>query len=81
MEWSRGTTGHAKYRVRLPDGRVVQFGDTRYQHFRDRTPLRLYSHLDHGDAERRRRYRLRHGAQGHHLKKHSPAWFAWHYLW
>ena len=40
--------------------RRVNFGDSRYQQFRDSTPLRLYSGSDHGDAKRRRAYFMRH---------------------
>lgn len=48
-----------KYRVVFKyDGEswYVDFGDIRYEHFKDRTPLKLYSYLDHGDPERRRNY-------------------------
>ena len=38
----------------------VHFGDIRYQQYKDRTPLRLYSDLDHGDQERRKKYLMRH---------------------
>ena len=40
--------------------RNVHFGHPSYQQFRDATPLKLYSYLDHNDTERRRRYHLRH---------------------
>lgn len=84
LEWSRGT-GNKKYRVRISfkDGKVrtVQFGDKRYEQFKDKTPLKFYSKKDHGDNERKRNYRARHGAQGHHKKVYSPAWFSWKYLW
>jgi hypothetical protein len=38
----------------------VDFGDTRYQQFKDSTPLKLYSNLDHNDTERLRLYHIRH---------------------
>ena len=38
----------------------VHFGDKRYQQFKDSTPLKLYSNLDHNDTNRRRLYHLRH---------------------
>jgi hypothetical protein len=57
----------------------VHFGDTRYQHYRDRTPLRLYSHLNHGDAARRRNFKSRHERTRH--VKYSASWFADNYLW
>ena len=71
------TRKHKKYAAVLPDGTRVHFGDTRYQHFRDRTPLRAFAHLDHGDEERRRRFHARHGE----YPKHSAGWFAKKYLW
>lgn len=60
-------------------GRIkrIPFGDRRYQQYRDRTPLKLYSHLDHNDPERRRRYYLRHGK----ATKWSPKYFSHRYLW
>lgn len=80
-------TGNYKYTAILPNGKEVSFGDKRYQQYKDRTPLKLYSNLDHSNSERRKNYRKRHGA----LKntngiryvdiKHSPAWFSWRYLW
>ena len=55
---------HKKYKalVRTGDGRtrVVHFGDSRYQQYRDRTPLRAFAHLDHGDRARMQRYYQRH---------------------
>lgn len=84
LVWSRGS-GNKKYRVIVysKDGskKTVQFGDKRYQQYKDKTPLKLYSKKDHGDKDRRARYRARHGAQGYHLKKFSPAWFSYFYLW
>lgn len=47
---------YKKYMVRTPKGKIVHFGDDRYQHYRDRTPLGLYSHMDHGDKKRRQNY-------------------------
>jgi len=44
----------------LIDGTWIHFGDKRYQHYRDSTPLRHYHALDHGDAARRQGYFLRH---------------------
>jgi hypothetical protein len=38
----------------------ISFGDLRYQQFKDRTGLNLYSHLDHNDPQRRRSYSMRH---------------------
>lgn len=52
-----------KYRATVMiDGREkkVDFGDTRYFQFKDSTPLKLYSHLDHGDVKRLHAFYLRH---------------------
>lgn len=38
----------------------VHFGDKRYQHYRDSTPLKLYSYLDHNDLKRKRLFHIRH---------------------
>lgn len=55
---------YKKYRADvLIDGEVyknVDFGDTRYQQFKDSTPLKLYSNLDHNDTKRLHNFYLRH---------------------
>lgn len=90
LVWSRGT-GNKKYRVTVhfKSGRkkTVQFGDKRYEQYADKTPLKLYSRKNHGDLDRRRRYRARHCK----IKRgdgrtacgvvYSPAWFSLKYLW
>lgn len=55
----------------------VHFGDRRYQQYRDR--VGVYAHLDHGDKERRRRYKKRHERDRH--KRLTPGWFADRVLW
>lgn len=83
--------GYKKYTAILPDGKRVNFGDRRYQHYKDVVPKRLgggiWSKKDHLDRERRKNYRRRHGA----LKckngkkcisiRYSPAWFSYYFLW
>lgn len=60
----RSPAKHKKYRADvLLDGveyKNVDFGDTRYEHFKDSTPLKLYSHLDHNDIHRLHMYHARH---------------------
>lgn len=56
---------YKKYRadIQLDNGdiiRNVDFGDLRYRHFKDSTPLKLYSHMDHGDRVRLKAYHDRH---------------------
>jgi hypothetical protein len=79
VRFRKSTRANKKYDAILDDGTIVPFGDSRYEQFHDR--IGLYSHLDHNDPQRRANYRARHGAQGHHLKKNSPAYFSWNYLW
>lgn len=76
-----------KYTAITPDGKMVHFGDRRFEQFHDRTPLHLYSHLDHNNTARRINYRRRHRAillkngEPAYKKKYSPAWFSYYYLW
>jgi len=64
----------------------IHFGDTRYgsvaawalgtlQQYKDSTPLKLYSHLDHLDPERRRLYHKRHISNG------PASQLSKHFLW
>jgi hypothetical protein len=84
LEWIIGS-GDKKYKVTIyfEDGRkkTVQFGDKRYEQYKDSTPLKLYKDKDHNDPTRRENYRIRHGAQNYQKRKYSPAWFSWKYLW
>lgn len=48
-----------KYRAIIGDNKI-DFGDNRFQHYKDSTPLKLWTHLDHNNKERRRKYFLRH---------------------
>ena len=76
--FERSKVKHKKYVAILPDGKRVNFGDTRYQQFEDRTNLKLYSSLDHHDENRRRLYFARHNKTP---DKYSPGWFSSIYLW
>ena len=40
--------------------KIVNFGSSSYQQYKDRTPLQLWKHLDHNDKKRRDSYRKRH---------------------
>ena len=51
MEIFRSTRKNKKYMVKYND-KWIHFGDTRYEHFRDKTPLKLFSYLDHNDDKR-----------------------------
>ena len=74
FEFEKSSRKHKKYMVRV-NGKLVHFGDNRYQQYRDK--IGLYSMLDHGDKERRKRYYARHGK----AVKHSAKWFSHKYLW
>lgn len=55
-----------KYKVILTnkknvaDFKLVYFGNSRYEHYKDNTPFKLYKDLNHLDKERRKLYRKRH---------------------
>jgi hypothetical protein len=57
------TRKHKKYAARIIwEGRekLVNFGDVRFSQYKDTTPLKLWTHLDHNDWERKQRYLARH---------------------
>ena len=58
--------------------KTVYFGQLGFQHFKDRTPLKLYSSFDHNDPKRRELYYKRHPVD---YPKYSADWFAKKYLW
>ena len=59
---------------------TVNFGDSRYEQYKDNTGLGIYSHLNHNDKKRRSHYKSRHKI---HLNAgyYSPAYFSYKYLW
>lgn len=73
----RSTRRFKKYMVKVGK-EFIHFGDTRFQHYKDKTPIKLYSNLDHLDKERRHRYYLRHGISN---DKNSAKYWASKYLW
>ena len=85
--------GHDRYKYTaiLPNGKRVHFGHKDYQHYKDSVPKNLggglWSKLDHNDKKRRDNYRKRHGGvltkdgSKAYLKKYSPSWFSYYYLW
>ena len=65
VRFERSRAKHKKYAAIVEDRttgkrRRLNFGDTRYGHYRDITPLKLYSHLDSNSRAQRRRYYMRH---------------------
>lgn len=48
-----------KYVIKVDYNNVIKdihFGDVRYEQYKDRTPIKLYKSLDHGNNERRINY-------------------------
>jgi len=79
----KSTRKNKKYMIKVKNpetGRVktIHWGDSRYGHFKDKTPLKLYKHLDHGDKERRKRYYARHGPA---TSKLTAKYYSHKYLW
>jgi len=74
FDFQKSTRKNKKYQVKI-NNKTVHFGDNRYQQYKDK--IGLYSKLDHGDKERRKRYYMRHGK----AVKYSPKWFSHKYLW
>ena len=59
--------------------RLISFGHQDYQQYKDSTGLGLYTHKNHGDKDRRERYRERH--KGDNLDCFSAGYFSMRYLW
>lgn len=79
--WYFDNSGKLKY---------TDFGSRSYQHYKDTTGDKLFSHLDHLDEERRRKYISRHSKIMMNFNgkkrpaitvKYTPAWFSMKYLW
>ncbi len=58
--------------------KLVPFGSSSHQQYRDSTGLNLYSHLDHLDEKRKENYFKRFGKDA---KKYTPKYFSHKYLW
>lgn len=90
IKFSKSNVKNKKYKVEfIYKGKKhsVNFGDKRYQQFKDLTPLKLYKHLDHGDKQRRKNYLKRSkgikNKQGE-LTKNNPLssnYWSIRYLW
>lgn len=82
-EFRKSMNKKKKYDVILDDGSIVSFGDINSQHYHDRTPLKLYSHLDHNDVDKRKNFKQRFSKL---IKKtendvKSPMYWSNNYLW
>ena len=93
LTFKRSTRKNKKYMVSKNNGvnftkdNWIHFGDTRYEQFKDQTPLKLYSHLNHNDTKRRMNYLQRSKGikdkNGNltYLNKNSPNYYSVKYLW
>ena len=81
------TRMNKKYMTRTPKGKLVHFGSSEYEHYKDSTPIKYYSYLDHNDKKRRTRYRARHKAilkkdgKPAYLDPEQPAYYSYNFLW
>lgn len=71
------TVKFKKYDAFLKNGTKVSFGDTRYQHYKDK--IDLYHDLNHGDKKRQASFKSRHAKNIN--KMYSPGWFSDKFLW
>ena len=85
LGFKRSTAKGKKYSATLENKttkkvRTVNFGDIRYEQFKDSTGLGLYTHLDHRDKERKKKYQNRHQV---FIRKgyYSPGYFSMTRLW
>jgi len=87
MDIQKSTRKGKKYMSRTPSGKLIHWGQMGASHYRDTTPLKLYSHLDHNDKKRRDRYRARHSkillkdGTPAYKNKESPSWWSYNFLW
>ena len=90
IKFSKSPRKNKKYRVEFDLGKKrfkVDFGDNRYEHFEDKTPLKIYSNLNHKDKDRRRKYLARASMIKNNkgqLTKNNPLsanYWAIRYLW
>lgn len=76
-----------KYVAIFSNGKRVYFGAAQYAQYKDKTPLKKYSHMDHLDKNRRAMYRARHekiltkSGKPAYRVLYSPSWFSYNYLW
>ena len=72
------TRSNKKYDVYKDNKYLVSFGDNRYFHFKDSTPNKFYSYLNHNDEKRKDNYYKRFG---YSPKFQSAKYFSHKYLW
>ena len=85
LKFEKSNTKNKKYDAVLQNKKTkrekrLPFGSAQYSQFYDKTGLNLYTHLDHNDQIRRRKYIQRHTnfvKDGYY----SPGYFSLYYLW
>jgi len=85
IKFEKSNSKNKKYTAfikRKRDDKIIKinFGDNRYEHYKDRTGLKEWTHKDHLDTERRKKYKARHSIHFNN-KEYSPAYFSWLFLW
>ena len=72
-----------KYDAILDDGTIVPFGQLGYEHYKDTTPLKLYSNLDHKDDKRKLLFqeRFRKLYEKNKNNPKSSIFWSWNFLW
>ena len=74
------TKKNKKYDVFKNDKYLTSFGDKNYQQYKDTTPLKVYSNLDHLNLKRKQNYYKRFGKKDN-AKFESAKYFSNNYLW
>ena len=72
------TRSNKKYDVYKDNKYLVSFGDKRYEHYEDKTPIKYYSNLNHYDTKRRDDY---YKLFKNNPKNESAIFFSHKYLW
>jgi len=73
VQFKESPRKNKKYRATIRDiqsgvERHIDFGARDYEQYKDRTPLRLYSHKDHGTRRRMKNYYSRHSGTSNRTK-------------
>ena len=87
MDFKKSTRKGKKYMVMTPSKKWIHFGSLSNEHYKDTTPLKLYTYLDHNDETRRAAYLAR--AKGiknkkgelTYLNKNSANYYSINFLW
>ena len=86
LTFKKSTRKNKKYMV-FYNNKWIHFGDKRFQQYEDKTPLKIYSHLNHNDKARRTNYLKRSKGikdwEGNptYLNKNSANYYSVKYLW